>query len=185
MRIDACPMDHKPGIVSTSPEVMRLANDLGFTYYPTVPDSFEDVHCLVVDSCSWSEVDGFLEKYIDNTPDLLKCVVMPSDPSFLQPDTLWAGLVPHQSCMTRNGESVEVSKSVSLVCVYFHEGSTRRDAACTFSADDIKSHGCNGAILAWHYLAEIGHKLGFVPKYDWIERIKRIRTKASDALMHS
>lgn len=52
-----------------------------------------------------------------------------------------------------------------LVCAYYHDGSTRRDGVHEFSIQDIVDNGCNGSILAWHYLAEIGHKLGHVPKY--------------------
>ena len=52
-----------------------------------------------------------------------------------------------------------------LVCGYWHDGSTRRDHVKQFEVNDIISNGCNGRILAWHYLGEIGHKLGHVPKY--------------------
>lgn len=58
-----------------------------------------------------------------------------------------------------------LNPSESLVCAYLHEGSTRRDSTTEFKADHIQQQGCNGSILAWHYLAEIGQKLGYVPKY--------------------
>ncbi|KAJ8663610.1 hypothetical protein O0I10_000856 [Lichtheimia ornata] len=154
----------KLGIVSEATEIQELATALGIPLFDTILQSLDHVDCLVVDS-QWDVINDTLNTAIDTTPNLLKCVVMPATPIPRTIDSQWQSLVPQQSCMTKNGVLVDVSQSESLVCAYLHEGSTRRDNTTEFRAGLIQQQGCNGSILAWHYLAEIGQKLGYVPKY--------------------
>lgn len=78
----------------------------------------------------------------------------------------WETVVPRQSHLVKNGKPLtEAVQDQTLVYSYLHAGSSRQDGVSTFSAPNIRSKGSNGTILAWHLLAEIGHKLGFVPKY--------------------
>ncbi|KAI8883300.1 hypothetical protein K501DRAFT_249839 [Backusella circina FSU 941] len=127
--------------------------------------------CFLVDMTAfnnpWILADQIIKECIDSTPDLLKCVVTPAIGSYSnkQGSFWWDELVPQQSCLIKDGVVVDVNQKRFLVCSYLHVGSTRTDNATEFNTKDIVENGCNKAILAWHYLAEIGHKLGFVPKY--------------------
>ncbi|KAI7879933.1 hypothetical protein K492DRAFT_207894 [Lichtheimia hyalospora FSU 10163] len=154
----------KLGIVSEASEIQELANALGIPLFDTILKSLDHVDCLLVDT-QWDTINDTLKMSLASTPDVLKCVVMPATPVPRKIDSQWQSLIPQQSCMTKNGILVNVSESESLVCAYLHEGSTRRDDTTEFTANHIQQQGCNGSILAWHYLAEIGQKLGHVPKY--------------------
>jgi hypothetical protein len=72
-----------------------------------------------------------------------------------------SSIIPRQSHMMKNGQQININQQTSLKYAYFHAGSGRTDSTTKYSMEN----GGNNKILAWHFLAEIGHKLGFVPKY--------------------
>ncbi|CAO3594079.1 unnamed protein product [Absidia cylindrospora] len=104
---------------------------------------------------------------LDSRPSLLKCVVTKSSDKQQQQQTRhwWDDLVPAQSYEFKNGVRIKPRINVKYVCAYLHAETTRADTVDTFDVEKMDQFGCNGSILAWHYLAEIGHKLGYVPKY--------------------
>jgi hypothetical protein len=55
--------------------------------------------------------------------------------------------------------------ALQLLVAYFHDGTTRRDAAAAFTEPAVCAHGANGAAPAAALLAEIAFKLGRAPKY--------------------
>ncbi|KAI8139375.1 hypothetical protein BJV82DRAFT_250350 [Fennellomyces sp. T-0311] len=150
----------KLGLISPYAPVAALAEVVTF-YSTEIPDDLMaiDVDVLLVDTTK-QHMEDIMVKLLDTTPHLLKCVVMRA--AVQQQQIKHA---PQQSSVTKNGVSVNVHESNCLVCGYWHDGSTRRDHVERFRVDDMITNGCNGSTLAWHYLAEIGHKLGHVPKY--------------------
>jgi hypothetical protein len=100
-------------------------------------------------------------------PDMIQCIISPAAISTSKKDSQpswYDSIVPRQSYTMKNGQPVETVEA-KLIYSYLHPGSSRRDHATTYSTLDIQKNGSNNTVLAWHLLAEIGHKLGFVPKY--------------------
>lgn len=94
-------------------------------------------------------------------PETLVCIVSEIN----QNEERKAEFMPQQSYWMKGGVKVEeIEKGRSLIYSYFHCGSTRRDSVEHFGQDIVRLSG-NKKILAWHFLAEIGNKLGFVAKY--------------------
>lgn len=94
-------------------------------------------------------------------PETLVCIVSEIN----QNEERKTEFMPQQSYWMKGGVRVEeIEKGRSLIYSYFHCGSTRRDSVEQFGQDIVRLSG-NKKILAWHFLAEIGNKLGFVAKY--------------------
>ncbi|KAG2201267.1 hypothetical protein INT47_006770 [Mucor saturninus] len=93
--------------------------------------------------------------------DLIQCVVSP----FTLPEQVTSPIMPRQSYQMKNGLEVNTNDQTALMYSYFHSGSARTDTTTQYTLQNIQSHGGNNKILAWHFLAEIAHKLGFVSKY--------------------
>ncbi|KAL0075856.1 hypothetical protein J3Q64DRAFT_1774496 [Phycomyces blakesleeanus] len=174
------------GILSCSLEIVELAKSLGFAVslaLKSVPTSAEiidilasvgpKVDLLLVDistqNNSWPLINDVVKDLMADTPTYLKVIVAPRDESASEPvladKNWWDSLVPEQSHVKKEGRCVSIEPRHGFVCSYLHDKSTRRDNATKFTTKDIIENGCNGKILAWHFLGEIGHKLGFVPKY--------------------
>ncbi|KAI9494395.1 hypothetical protein BDB00DRAFT_818997 [Zychaea mexicana] len=163
----------KLGLIASCPSITALGDSLGLTIASSSSSSatkdiyskehlqaaIDRVDVLLVDvSDQPSEMDRIMTEVLESTSDLLKCIVMHATVQKQQQENM-----PLQSGVTKNGVPVDILER--LVCAYWHDGSTRRDRVRGFTVQDIVANGCNGSILAWHYLAEIGHKLGHVPKY--------------------
>ncbi|OAD78902.1 hypothetical protein PHYBLDRAFT_140961 [Phycomyces blakesleeanus NRRL 1555(-)] len=167
-------------------EIVELAKSLGFAVslaLKSVPTSAEiidilasvgpKVDLLLVDistqNNSWPLINDVVKDLMADTPTYLKVIVAPRDESASEPvladKNWWDSLVPEQSHVKKEGRCVSIEPRHGFVCSYLHDKSTRRDNATKFTTKDIIENGCNGKILAWHFLGEIGHKLGFVPKY--------------------
>lgn len=99
----------KLGIVSEATEIQELATALGIPLFDTILKSLDHVDCLLVDS-QWDVINDTLSTALESTPNLLKCVVMPATPIPRTIDPQWQSLVPQQSCMTKNGLSVNISQ---------------------------------------------------------------------------
>lgn len=167
----------KVGILSRCPEVISWAQSLGLNstlidnvnaYESQIQELLLNVDCLFVDVAAdteketWISIDSIVQAYLD-VSGVLKCVVSPAE-RIVPKKAWWDELLPRQSCVMKDGKEVTIGKR-SLVCSYFCYGCTRQDNVKQYSAQAIQTDGCNGTILAWHFLAEIGHKLGYVPKY--------------------
>ncbi|KAG0170202.1 hypothetical protein DFQ30_002790 [Apophysomyces sp. BC1015] len=167
----------KLGILSACPKIVSWAEELGLVcvhieetknYGSQIEQILPRVDCLFVDVSgsteeeTWTWIDSVVQPYID-TQNILKCVVSPAERVSSKTEW-WNELVPRQSCVMKDGKQVDIKKS-SMVCAYFCHGSTRRDDVKQYGVQEIQADGCNGTILAWHFLGEIGHKLGYVPKY--------------------
>lgn len=106
----------------------------------------------------WRIINDLL--VIENN-DLIQCIVSP----FSLPQKARSSIMPRQSYQIKNGLPVINNEQTALIYSYFHSGSARIDTATQYKSQHIQSHGGNNKILAWHFLAEIAHKLGFVSKY--------------------
>ncbi|KAG1466451.1 hypothetical protein G6F56_004689 [Rhizopus delemar] len=94
-------------------------------------------------------------------PDTLICVVSQTTKN----DNSNTEFMPQQSYWMKEGVRVKgIEDKRSLIYSNFHFGSTRTDSVEQFGLD-IETLGGNKRTLAWHFLAEIGNKLGFVEKY--------------------
>ncbi|KAG2220062.1 hypothetical protein INT45_007306 [Circinella minor] len=163
----------KLGLISSCSSITTLADSLDIKTLNTIStkvilETMNQLDVLLVDmSDQPNQMNDIMAEILDTTPDLLKCTVMHGTMQQLQQEKQYdkEDDKPIQSGTTKNGVQVDVLESDYLVCAYYHDGSTRRDNVHEFSIQDIVKNGCNGSILAWHYLAEIGHKLGHVPKY--------------------
>ncbi|KAI9303436.1 hypothetical protein BJ944DRAFT_268411 [Cunninghamella echinulata] len=134
---------------------------------------------------SWKWMDTLMKEWVDAST-ILKCIVTKcidnnnnsnSDQQQQQNDSSKNNskksakyymddiIPPPQSYEYKNGIRVKIIKDVSYVCAYYHTETTRADLVEKFNVKDMEKLGCNGSILSWHYLAEIGNKLGYVPKY--------------------
>ncbi|KAI8390938.1 uncharacterized protein BYT42DRAFT_490693, partial [Radiomyces spectabilis] len=187
LTLEVCDRQSKLNGACHTHDVTSLAEKLGFAYAHAMPpsadivshierlmapDAPQDIRCLLIDFTSedsknsWRQMDDMIQSSLDTTPHLLKCVVSPCkaiDMDVLEPS--WSDIIPRQSCVMKNGVQVAVDREQRLMCSYLHVGSTRQDTVTHYNAEEITAQGCNATILAWHFLAEIGHKLGFVPKY--------------------
>ncbi|KAF1798043.1 hypothetical protein V8B55DRAFT_1551066 [Mucor lusitanicus] len=166
--------DMSLAVVSNDPDTVQMAQQqLGCHCQGIAPQLPVEQDVVFVDFTGYSDVDAWstLDTLVGQQarPDTIQCIISTSSTeettdSHHQP--WWDTIVPRQSHVMKNGEPLkEAVQDQTLVYAYLHVGSSRRDGVSAFNAADIKSKGSNGTILAWHLLAEIGHKLGFVPKY--------------------
>ncbi|KAI8344287.1 hypothetical protein BC941DRAFT_408236 [Chlamydoabsidia padenii] len=176
----------KVGMISNSIQVIDMAKAAGLTWTvlwkssstidELVQIGYKDMDsglldCLVVDmtddqnvDLSWKGSNRIIGDALDNRPSLLKCTVTRSSCEHQQ-DGQWTNLIPLQSHEIKDGNRIKVQQNNRYIATYFHLDTTRVDKVVCFDVDKMNQWGCNGSILAWHYLAEIGHKLGHVPKY--------------------
>ncbi|KAI8096244.1 uncharacterized protein BX664DRAFT_323446 [Halteromyces radiatus] len=170
----------KLGIISNSSQLIDMTRSAGLAYSQWLPttttlDQLEayihdgldtageyDLDFLLVDMTdqSWQWTDAIMGKWLEQST-ILKCIVTRYHCEQIETGN---ELVP-QSHEYKNGVRIKVKQDIRYLCAYFHDGSTRVDTVNKFDMEQMDRLGCNGSILAWHYLAEIGHKLGYVPKY--------------------
>lgn len=121
---------------------------------------------IFIDFTSYSEgsIWNFINDLVPNiSSTAIQCIISPSTSIVTRSSSL--PFTPVQSYTKKNGTRVTTSSNQSLIYAYLHIGSGRIDKTEKYTEKDIQENGCNGVILAWHLLAEIGHKLGHVPKY--------------------
>lgn len=110
----------------------------------------------------WSFTEELLELMStkkDNYVDMIQCIISPiTIDTKVEKASL---IIPRQSYTVKNGKQVNINHQIMLKYTYFHAGSGRTDNATMYHM----ASGGNNKILAWHFFAELGHKLGFVPKY--------------------
>ncbi|KAI9249029.1 hypothetical protein BY458DRAFT_525869 [Sporodiniella umbellata] len=139
-RFNGMPID----LVSSSSDLSPIISGIKVVDFTNIKNAWEEIDS----ACSLSQ------------PNTLICVV-----SEIKADTFTTGFLPQQSYFMKNGKRVKGVKSgYSLIYSYFHSGSTRQDSTERFGLDVVQKGG-NKKILAWHFFAEIGCKLGFVEKY--------------------
>lgn len=119
-----------------------------------------DFNIVFVDFTGYKNPWKYINELVHNNhQDIIQCIISPCTPN--QQLTF----LPRQSYLMKDGSEVTVNPNLELMYSYLHAGSARTDLTRTFNLQDIEQNGANGKILAWHFLAEIGNKLGFVPKY--------------------
>ncbi|KAK4511710.1 hsp70 nucleotide exchange factor fes1 [Mucor velutinosus] len=166
--------DMSLAIVSNDPHTIQMAQQLGCHCQDITTELQVNQDVVFVDFTgysdvgAWSTLDIFVGQHA--RPDTIQCIISTSTDAGTEEtgskQQWWDAIVPRQSHLMKNGEPLkDAVQDQTLVYSYLHVGSSRQDGVSTFNAPDIKSKGSNGTILAWHLLAEIGHKLGFVPKY--------------------
>lgn len=126
----------KIGLISTCPDIVKWAASIGLAYThhaQQVDDataleellsglldsrSSSAVDCLFVDVSttdpekSWITIDRILQTYLQTTPHLLKCLVAHVKvPIKIERNARWAALVPQQSCVTKNGQVVDIDNT--------------------------------------------------------------------------
>ncbi|KAI8989571.1 hypothetical protein BDB01DRAFT_782362 [Pilobolus umbonatus] len=163
-------------IVSNSYSTQLLAQSLGCLYskIPSITDimdivSDDHLDCIFVDTTDYTQPWSFINDLVAvlmKCPDILKCVISVIPSPITTPTTeWWKDIVPVQSNTVKEGITVSIDKKTSLMASYLHHGSVRRDTVKQYRVSDICTHGGNKSILAWHFLLEISHKLGLLPKY--------------------
>lgn len=122
----------------------------------------DEFKVVFVDFTGYPEPWKFIDALIKNkeNKDIIQCIIS----SYTPPSTT-VSFLPRQSYLMKNGSEVTTNPNLELMYSYLHAGSARVDLATTFNLQEIEYNGSNGKILAWHFLAEIGNKLGCVPKY--------------------
>ncbi|GAN00894.1 conserved hypothetical protein [Mucor ambiguus] len=166
--------DMSLAIVSNDPHTIQMAQQLGCHWQDVATQLPVEQDVVFVDFTDYGNADAWLALDIlvgqHAGPDTIQCIISTST-NAPTADTgsnqqWWDAIMPRQSHLMKNGELLkEAVQEQTLVYSYLHIGSSRQDSVSAFNASDIKSKGSNGIILAWHLLGEIGHKLGFVPKY--------------------
>ncbi|GAA5795323.1 hypothetical protein HPULCUR_000679 [Helicostylum pulchrum] len=122
---------------------------------------YSDYNVVLVDFTGIDNPWKWINELLNNQDkDIIQCVVSPYTPT--NPPT---SFLPRQSYLMKNGSQVAVDSKTELMYSYLHAGSARTDLTSAYNLQDIEQNGANCKILAWHFLAEIGNKLGFVPKY--------------------
>ncbi|KAI8048159.1 uncharacterized protein B0P05DRAFT_564726 [Gilbertella persicaria] len=156
-------------IFSNSSTTKALSKQLGCTCQPIESiDQIkqQDSHIIFVDFTddtqhAWQFIDQLSDQPSANT---IYCIISPSNVIPDQQKHWWDTLVPRQSHVMKHGSIVEIQDR-KCVYSYLHTGSCRKDNTTKYTSSDIIQNGSNNTILAWHLMAEIGHKLGFVEKY--------------------
>jgi hypothetical protein len=160
-------------IVSNNPHTTQIANQLN-CYYENISTQLKidqlPANVVFVDFTGFDTQDAWptMDKFASQNSrfDTIQCIISPSSTTEINNNQHWWNSIrPRQSFLMKNGTSLEKVQDKTLMYSYLHIGSSRQDSALTFTESDVKSNGSNGTILAFHLLAEIGHKLGYVPKY--------------------
>ena len=98
---------------------------------------------------------------IEDGVDYIQCVISPKEYIIDKETHQFDSIIPRQSYLSKDGSTLSsINQDVELTYAYYHSGSGRTD-----DAQHYNNSSNNNKILAWHFLAEIGHKLGYVPKY--------------------
>ncbi|RUS32334.1 hypothetical protein BC938DRAFT_475695 [Jimgerdemannia flammicorona] len=168
--------------VPATPDAYRPLIDLVDAVFAALLDTTPKVLKIALTSWAADEPSGCANTlYLDPPTDLDERA------SFLRPkqshvtkdgeevavDTTYATSSPFSVLITFLFRTAPASSSLlvnlhsrgPITALYHHHGSTRRDATARFTEREVLERGENGRILAWHFLAEVGYKLGFVPKY--------------------
>ncbi|CAO3649892.1 unnamed protein product [Mucor hiemalis] len=128
--------------------------------------SSESIDVVFVDFTDYEKPWDFVNKLLSpENVNYIQCIVSPYQ---LKQDesNQHNPIIPRQSYLMKDGlEVTNISNQIELMYGYHHSGSGRTDNSTQYSLQNIQENGGNRKILAWHFLAEIGHKLGFVPKY--------------------
>lgn len=159
-------------VVSNDPHTIHMAHQLECHCQSLSTRLPEGYDVVLVDftgdegADAWSTLDTLVGQ--NARSDTIQCIISTgrNTQETASSQQWWDALVPRQSHVMKNGEPLkEAVQGQTLVYSYLHVGSSRQDGVSAFNASDIRSKGSNGTMLAWHLLAEVGHKLGFVPKY--------------------
>ncbi|KAI9348352.1 hypothetical protein BD770DRAFT_395266 [Pilaira anomala] len=159
--------DMSLAIISNHKSTTEITQQLG-CFHEKI-DSIEQINKVLndefkivfVDFTGYPEPWKFINELIKNKDkDIIQCII-----SSYTPSTVQHYFLPRQSYLMKNGSEVTTNPNLELMYSYLHAGSARVDLATTFNLQEIEYNGSNGKILAWHFLAEIGNKLGFIPKY--------------------
>lgn len=160
-------------IISNNPHTAQIANQLNCHHenistqlkidqLPANVVFVDFTDCNIQDA--WSTMDKLASQNLRS--DTIQCIISPSSTTEINNNQhWWDSIRPRQSFLMKNGTPLDKVQDKTLVYSYLHVGSSRQDSALTFTESDVKFNGSNGTILAYHLLAEIGHKLGYVPKY--------------------
>jgi hypothetical protein len=111
---------------------------------------------------AWSFINELVTQ-INN--ESITCIISPYNTTIAKEELPLQSIIPRQSYTMKNGSQVNTNPHKALIYNYLHSGSGRTDSTTKYTMENITQYGGNNKILAWHFLAEIGHKLGFVPKY--------------------
>ncbi|CEP15092.1 hypothetical protein [Parasitella parasitica] len=165
--------DMSLAIVSNDIDTLRIANLLGCHHeYISTQLKIDQLPFDVIfvdfsgfdDQDAWNTMNTIMGQ--NSRLGAIQCVVSSSIADGAEnTQHWWDSIRPRQSHLTKNGRPLETVQEKTFIYSYLHLGSSRQDGASTFTESDIRANGCNGTILAWHLLAEVGHKLGHVPKY--------------------
>ncbi|KAL7312190.1 hypothetical protein PS15m_007984 [Mucor circinelloides] len=164
--------DMSLAIVSNDPHTIQVANQLGCHCQDMATPLPVDYDVVFIDftGCNgvdaWSTLNTLVGR--NTRSDTIQCIIGTSTnvSTTKEEAEWWDAIQPRQSYLMKNGQPLkEAPQGQTLVYSYLHVGSGRQDNVTSFNSSDIKCKGSNGTILAWHLLAEIGHKLGHVLKY--------------------
>lgn len=160
-------------IVSNFESTHEIASDLdaGLKSIESVEQvhqilSSESADVVFIDFTGFDKSWDFVNKLLSvENVNYIQCIVSPyrlnEDKSNQS-----SSIIPRQSYLMKNGREVtNLNKQTGLVYGYYHSGSGRTDNSTLYSLQNIQENCGNRKILAWHFLAEVGHKLGYVPKY--------------------
>lgn len=125
-----------------------------------------NIDVLFIDFSNYENAWSFINELLSTTEkDIIQCIISPFVPTE-QEVSCQMSIIPRQSYLMKNGSQVTaINNQTALIYSYFHSGSARTDNATEYTVKDIQKNGGNNKILAWHFMAEISHKLGFVSKY--------------------
>jgi 2,3-bisphosphoglycerate-independent phosphoglycerate mutase len=104
-----------------------------------------------------------------NMKNLYIAVVTSSNATTTSPQEREAGKVqfyrPVQSCTVVDSVHIPLRYNDPMSAIYYHEGTTRRDAVSRFTERECRENGANGQIAVQQFLSELAFKLGKTPKY--------------------
>ncbi|ORX61785.1 hypothetical protein DM01DRAFT_1332363 [Hesseltinella vesiculosa] len=167
------------GLVSRNETLLLLGSKAGYNTVPLPPGKlsleevsdllvrgFTPVDVLIVDMSGgvgdsffgWLQADVLIQPYLSSS---LVCVITCShELAAPAPEQQ-----PVQSYEQKDGQRVQVHQDRRFVAGYWHPTTTRRDTVATFDTRQMQDLGAQRGILTWHFLPEICHMLGLLPKY--------------------
>ncbi|KAI8067881.1 hypothetical protein BC940DRAFT_300674 [Gongronella butleri] len=168
------------GLLTADAQLVDLARGYGLTFVSLLTDdvALDDmpldamdaliteglaaVDILFVDlTCSsWTRIDHLFQSRLAD-PDLLNCVIT-SAAVHSRPTQPYQ---PRQSFQMKLGRPVVVDQHRCYVYGCFHPTTTRRDTVTEFDTQTMQDRGAHAGILAYHFMSEICHRLGLLPKY--------------------
>jgi hypothetical protein len=117
---------------------------------------------VFIDFTNYNNAWDFINELVSiKDVEYIQCVISPV--KVKREQQLFESIKPRQSYTMKDGIQIDsINNEIELMYSYYHSGSGRKDNSTKYS---LQESGGNCKILAWHFLAEVGHKLGFVPKY--------------------